>query len=324
MSEDELRAVADRFAEAKILVLGELWLEQVLRGAAAPGANGILRVRDPERIMRAGGAAGVACCAAALGAAVWAAGVVGQDAQAGELLRALGAARVDPFAIASDPDHGTGEKLILNVEGAQAEPQGAVEIVLSPAAPLAGAPAQEMLDHVEAIAAGAGAIVMALYDSIPEQTVLERLTRSARANGKPVVAGLGCTLPPGCGGLAKAALPPCDMLAVAPAERAGDAEAEGVPVQALLAEGRHAAVVIVAADGRAAVHTGNAPEGEVIEASPIQRSPAWEQFMAGLAVAAALGADAATSARMGAAAAAAAARGGGVVSPDALSREPGM
>lgn len=294
MSDSTLETILDRFGEAKVLACGDLWLERRLRGDAAAGPGGELRIRVAESSPHAGGAAAVACAAAAMGARAWVAGVLGRDTAAGEILRALGAAGVDAFAMVSDSAHGTGEKLRLSVAGELAGPWREVEIETCPSPPLAEAPAAEMLTHIEAVIRQIGAVVV-LPASGPAPGAMEKLSRLASANGKALIGVLAQELPASPGGIS----PPCDLAVLrAPQEQADE------HARRLTREPGHKAVIVLRPQGGAELHRKEATQGEVIKGPSFIVRGAFESFMAGVTAAMALGADPLSAGRIGAAAAA--------------------
>jgi sugar/nucleoside kinase (ribokinase family) len=315
MSELDLAAIVDRFPEAKVLIIGDLWLEHRGVGAATADVHAKLKVRTAEWTTRAGGAGALACAVAAMGARAWVAGVVGQDARAGELLRALGAWSVDTFAVVSDPDHNTGENLALRLEGASA-PWSALEIGIYAASSLALERAQEMLGHIEAIIAQMDLVAILPPESAPPG-VPERLARLAGARGKPV---LGVAAAAGAEGGGAAALPPCDVVVLGPPERneacAGDDVARG-----LVTKMGHKALIAISPDWGVTLFQEETLDSELIVGPSCAGRGAWESFLAGAAISVALGANPLAAARIGAAAAIAAAASDGFVTLDEIRRE---
>jgi len=348
-------AVLERFGQARILVLGDLWLEHVLRAetshdadaaksrsGAAPSAaaDGTLQLRASQRTTRAGGAGAVACSVAALGARTWVAGILGPDPAAGELLRALSAAGVDGFGIVSNPAHHTAETLVLTVAAQVALPWSSIAIEICAPPPLSGSTASEMLDHIEPLLAQVDAIAIVAHGSpIPAET-LDKLRRLTLGRGKLVVGAIiGVSLP----SLAElvAALPSCDIAVLGPPAADQALNSTDAPHR-LLPEMSAKALVVISREWGVALHTdaakprsGAAPEfGRGSRSSPERReaSPeliiepkrlgagAWAPLVAALVVAAAVGAEAPVAARIGAAAALSAAQSGGGLTVDELRR----
>jgi len=320
MTDPALQAVLDRFAEAKILVLGELWLEHAVRGEATQRANGELLVRALHRVSSAGGAGGVSSAATAMGAKTWLAGIVGQDARAGELLRALGAAAVDPFGIVSAPGCETGEKLVLTIDDSAASPCSRIEVELAPGPPLAGRPAQDMLDHIGALVGQLSAVVMVAYGAPTETETLEALARLARSHNKLLIGGVMSDREAGEGRTRESPLPQCDLLLVA-AGTVADDEGTGDAARDLLAKGGHAAVLVGRADGSVQLCRAGASEIESFPNAALTGCGVWQAVVAGAAVATAAGADPVTAARIGIGASIVASRSGDPPTAAAIGRE---
>src|SRR5580658_9820750 len=108
-----LLAVLDRYASLRIWVVGDLMLDEYVRGAVdrvSPEAPvPVVRVRDTEH--RLGGAANVARQVAALGAKVTLAGVIGTDAAGDDLLRLCAASQVDTRGVVRTAQRRTTRKL---------------------------------------------------------------------------------------------------------------------------------------------------------------------------------------------------------------------
>lgn len=310
-------AIIDRFPEAKVMIAGDLWLEQCGVGVVAEDARSELKVRGTQWVVRAGGAGAVACAAAAMGARAWVAGMVGQDARAGDLLRALGAWHVDTFAVVSGSDHRTGESLALRLEGSSA-PWSALEIEINPAPPLAAEPAQEMLGHIEAIIGQMDVMTILVLKSAPAPEVVEKLVRLAGARGKPVLGGAAAVAAEGRGGAF--ALPPCDVAVLGPPER-DEAPAPDDVVRDLMTRVGHKALIAISPDWGVSLHKEEALEGELVVKPKRTGRGAWQSFMAGAAIGMALGANSLAAARIGAAAATAAAASCGFVTLDDIRRE---
>jgi len=318
MTDATLGAILDRFTEAKILIFGDLWLEHSLRGSAREGADGRLKIRVSERTARAGGAGGVACAAAAMGARTWVAAAVGQDAGAGEALRALGAVAADTFAVVSSPGHHTGERLVLGLEEVSA-PWSAVEVEVHGAPPLEGAAAQEMLGHIEAIIGQIGAVTILTDESPAETKVLQRLARLANNNGIPLIGGVTSTTAGGCGEQPLSTLPRCDLAVVGP--RCDEPASGDEAGRAATAEMGHKALILIARDGGARLHREGVSESELIAEPHCMGCGAWENFMAGVALGMAVGADPLAAGRIGAAAAIVGGRCGGLAAVDDIRAE---
>ncbi|HUT75850.1 MAG TPA: PfkB family carbohydrate kinase [Armatimonadota bacterium] len=289
--DDPLEEIVGRLDQAKLLVLGDIALERVLRGEAVEAGPGVLRLRAPEQTTRVGAAGGIAAAAAAVGAQVWAAGILGQDPQSGEVLRALAGAGVDPFGMVTAAGARTGESMVVEFDAAG--PWSRVEIELAPPPPLEGPPAQEMLQHIEPLIARADALVMVSPRAAAPET-LARAAEFARGRGKLVIGALG-----------DSPLPPGDVVVQGPADDAPAATPE--------------ALIAVRDDGSVQVLGGRVETASFAAALDRGDPRAWEQFIAGVAAAAAIGAEPLAAARIGAAAAAAGSRA--PITADAIRRQ---
>ncbi len=108
----ELLASVEAFGRPRILVVGDLILDQYVYGDAerlSPEAP-VPVVRERYRQMRVGGAANVAVFLAALGAVPVLAGVIGNDASGVALKELLAAAHVDAKAVIAATDRPTSTK----------------------------------------------------------------------------------------------------------------------------------------------------------------------------------------------------------------------
>lgn len=109
----ELLEIVERFAGARVWVIGDLMLDEYVMGAVdriSPEAPvPVVRVHDTE--YRLGGAANVARQVAALGARVSLAGTVGKDPAGERLLALCEAAGLDTRAVIELPDRETTRKL---------------------------------------------------------------------------------------------------------------------------------------------------------------------------------------------------------------------
>lgn len=121
LSTDRVRGLLAAAVDVRVLVVGDCMLDRYVKGSAdrvSPEAPvPIVRVAGEER--RPGGAANVARAAAALGARVRLAGVIGGDAEGGVLRELLGEAGVDDADLLVDPDRPTTTKTRILARGQQ-------------------------------------------------------------------------------------------------------------------------------------------------------------------------------------------------------------
>jgi D-beta-D-heptose 7-phosphate kinase/D-beta-D-heptose 1-phosphate adenosyltransferase len=116
-----LRAVVDRFSRQRILVVGDLMLDQFIRGGASrlsPEAPvPVIHVRSESFVL--GGAGNVAHNLSALGARVEVVGMLGDD-PAGRMLRDdLSARRIEVGRVVTDPSRVTSQKCRVIAEHQQ-------------------------------------------------------------------------------------------------------------------------------------------------------------------------------------------------------------
>src|SRR6516225_6998274 len=101
MGDTELAQLVRRFAEARVLVLGDVMLDRYISGSASrlsPEAP-IPVLRPTARRATLGGAANVALNVATLGGQVALVGVVGDDSDGAELTRLLASSGVVPHIV---------------------------------------------------------------------------------------------------------------------------------------------------------------------------------------------------------------------------------
>ena len=144
----DLLDLLDRLGHPRILVVGDLMLDRYIWGDAerisqeAPVA--LLRARRQEQ--RLGGAGSVCANLRALEAAVWCAGVVGDDAEGRTVVDELRRATVDTSAVVTDPSRPTTVKQRYIGRAQQRHPQQMLRVDYEQTDPIEDTVARRMLD----------------------------------------------------------------------------------------------------------------------------------------------------------------------------------
>jgi rfaE bifunctional protein kinase chain/domain len=182
---DRAELILDRIRDVRVLVVGDLMLDVYLRGGASrisPEAPvPVVRVGDEWRAV--GGAANAAANLVALGAEAPLVGVVGTDGAGLEFGGVCDELGIDRTAVRSVPDRPTTVKtrvLVGHQQVARYDRETDVDV--------GAADAEALREAVEALAAGADAIVLADYEKgVLVPAVIEAALDSARLRDIPVV-----------------------------------------------------------------------------------------------------------------------------------------
>jgi D-beta-D-heptose 7-phosphate kinase/D-beta-D-heptose 1-phosphate adenosyltransferase len=179
-----LRAVLDQLRGSRVLVVGDVMLDEYLKGDVSrisPEAPvPVLEVRSHD--YRLGGAANAAANITALGGAATLIGVAGRDDTAGVLDERLAQHGVTA-QLAVDPDRPTSKKTRLVAQGQQIvrvdhEKRGAVT----------GATADAIRKTIDAAVKSAQAMVLSDYaKGVVTPEIAQYAIRAARAAGVPVI-----------------------------------------------------------------------------------------------------------------------------------------
>ncbi len=182
---DRAGELLDRIRTVRVLVVGDLMLDVYLRGGASrisPEAPvPVVRVRDEWRAL--GGAANVAANLEALGAHAAMLGVVGGDAAGRALREEAEAHGIDASGLVELPDRPTtmktrvlvGHQQVARYDREEDGDLGAEAVAL-------------LCDRVEALAAGAAAVVLEDYDKgVLVPSVIDAALDAARRHDIPVV-----------------------------------------------------------------------------------------------------------------------------------------
>jgi len=161
VSASRARDLVARFAHTPVLVVGDVMIDRFIVGDVSrisPEAP-VPVVRFRSEYVRLGGAANVAHNLAALGARVTLVGVIGRDAAADALLRALDAAGIAADGLIEDATRPTSEKVRIVTE----RNQQVARIDYEEDRDIAGELERRVADTVAASSEGARALVVSDY-----------------------------------------------------------------------------------------------------------------------------------------------------------------
>lgn len=187
---DTLLGHLARWKPFTAIVVGDFMLDQMLYGdaerLAADAPVPILRVRRAEN--RAGGAANLCLDLAAMKGRVLAFGVVGDDADAGQLKRELETQGVDVSGIVTDADRPTTVKRYMIGLASQRHPQKMFRVDHESREPLGEDVVAEMLARFEAALAGADVVCIEDYNKgVCSEALCQGVIKLAKKAGKPVL-----------------------------------------------------------------------------------------------------------------------------------------
>lgn len=180
-----LDVLLDRFPKRRILVVGDLMLDQFVRGKVgriSPEAP-VPVVAVAEESWMPGGAGNVCCNLAALGASVSLVSAIGTDPAGAQLLSELRARGMDTSPIVSDPGRVTTQKCRI-----VAEHQQVVRVDRESAQPVGAALQRQLLERLRRAAAQADALVVSDYGKgVVTRAMLRAALRVAHQLGIPVI-----------------------------------------------------------------------------------------------------------------------------------------
>jgi D-glycero-beta-D-manno-heptose-7-phosphate kinase len=180
------RALADAFSGARILVVGDVMLDQFLIGQVSrisPEAP-VPIVQFNREEHRIGGAANVAHNIVALGGQVDLVGLVGRDAAAASLRRALEAAGIGISGLVHDAARPTTTKVRVVTD----RHQQVARVDYERDDEVAGAAGEALVQAVTRLAAGAGALVISDYlKGAVTPAVVAALARMAAVRDVPLL-----------------------------------------------------------------------------------------------------------------------------------------
>ncbi len=184
ISRARARAIAGRFDQQKVLVVGDLMLDHYIHGHVSrisPEAPvPVLHVHREHSVP--GGACNVAANVRALGGGASVAGVVGRDAQGEALLRLLRRAEIGTESVVRLSGHPTTVKTRV-----VAERQQVVRVDWERPAQLTAAQAREFARRLERAMDGVTAVVLEDYGKgVLSQAVVDAVHAAASRRGAPV------------------------------------------------------------------------------------------------------------------------------------------
>ena len=182
MANHRLNELIERFRSARILVIGDLMLDEFVWGRVSrisPEAP-VPVVEVTSESCYPGGAANVARNVRELGAAARVAGIAGADAPGGRLLELLAAAGIDAGAVLREPSFTTTVKTRII-----ARHQQVTRVDRERQATLSGAQTEFILARVEKAIGLVDAVIVADYGKgLLTQPIADCIGRMARSAGK--------------------------------------------------------------------------------------------------------------------------------------------
>jgi D-beta-D-heptose 7-phosphate kinase/D-beta-D-heptose 1-phosphate adenosyltransferase len=186
LTRDRSRAIASAFSSARVLVVGDVMLDQFLVGRVSrisPEAP-VPIVRFEREENRIGGAANVANNIAALGAATDIVGLVGDDEQAQALRDALTARRVGVAGLVVDRERPTTRKVRVVTD----RHQQVARVDYERDDEASDAAESQLIARARELAEGAGAIVVSDYlKGAITGRLVEELVSVAATRGVPLL-----------------------------------------------------------------------------------------------------------------------------------------
>lgn len=183
MIPDDIERMVARLAGQRVLVVGDMFLDEYLVGRAVRLSREapVPVLERTHSFALPGGACNPAHNVAALGSHAVMAGVVGQDAAGQRLLDALRAAGVDPAGVVVDAGRPTTTKMRLVAESVLRTPQHLARIDVIERRPLDEQVEEALLARLEALAPGCDAILVSHYCSgVATPAVVDRVRQLAR------------------------------------------------------------------------------------------------------------------------------------------------
>jgi rfaE bifunctional protein kinase chain/domain len=183
---DDLDRIVGKLAGQRVLVVGDLFLDEYLVGRAVRLSREapVPVLERTHSFALLGGACNPAHNVVALGSQAIMAGVVGQDLAGPRLLEALQAAGIDPAGVVLDPTRPTTTKTRLVAESVLRTPQHLARIDTIEHRPLDPPVETALLERMEALAPGCDAILVSHYRSgVATPAVVDRVRQLARQHG---------------------------------------------------------------------------------------------------------------------------------------------
>lgn len=186
MTADDMGRIVARLAGQRVLVVGDMILDEYLVGRAVRLSREapVPVLERTHSFALLGGACNPAHNVVALGSQVIIAGVVGEDAAGERLLAALRAAGIDPSGVVVDSARPTTTKTRLVAESVLRTPQHLARIDSIERRPLDGPVEAALLERLEASAPGCAAILVSHYRSgVATPAVVDQVRQLARQHG---------------------------------------------------------------------------------------------------------------------------------------------
>lgn len=183
MISDDLSRLVARLAGRRVLVVGDMFLDEYLVGRAVRLSREapVPVLERTHSFALLGGACNPAHNVVALGSQAVMAGVVGDDAAGQRLLHALQAAGIDPAGVVVDSSRPTTTKTRLVAESALRAPQHLARIDSIERRSLDTPAEAVLLERLEALAPGCDAVLVSHYRSgVVTPAVADRVRQLAR------------------------------------------------------------------------------------------------------------------------------------------------
>ncbi len=191
MISDDISRIVGKLAGQRVLVVGDLFLDEYLVGRAVRLSREapVPVLERTHSFALLGGACNPAHNVVALGSQAVMAGVVGQDPAGQRLREALQVAGIDSAGVVLDAARPTTTKMRLVAESALRTPQHLARIDTIERRPLEGPVEAALLARLEALAPGCDAILVSHYRSgVLTPAVVDRVRQLARQHGLLIAA----------------------------------------------------------------------------------------------------------------------------------------
>lgn len=186
MKQDRLREILDRFEQARIIVVGDAYLDEYVFGAVTGvSLEAPIPIYEVERKRHNPGAAGNAACnIAALGAKTFMIAYVGADANADILRKEFAVRNVDPSGLVVHPKRPTNTYGKLVAGGFNIPEQEVLRVDTPMPGLIEPGIEDQIIANIEARASEADAIVVVdQVSSVVTERVIEAVVKIAGAHG---------------------------------------------------------------------------------------------------------------------------------------------
>ncbi|MFQ6059173.1 MAG: bifunctional heptose 7-phosphate kinase/heptose 1-phosphate adenyltransferase [Anaerolineae bacterium] len=191
VDKDKLLELLPKLSGRRILVLGDLFLDEYVVGRATRLSREapIPVLEFSRRFELPGGAANPAHNICALGGQAYAVGVVGRDAEGERLMAMLQEAGIHTEGVVVDPDRPTTTKTRIVAEGTLVFPQQVARIDRQDRQPVAGEVEEALNRHLRKLIPQVDAVLVSDYKSgVVTSPVLGVALSQARHHGKLITA----------------------------------------------------------------------------------------------------------------------------------------